>query len=162
MAVLNTHQRVLPASPEEVGRLIDSLSGEHDQLWPWGDWPVMRLNSGLTVGSTGGHGPIRYTVAAYAPGQWVRFTFTGPRGFHGFHEYSVHPAEGGTLLRHTLAMHTHGLARLSWPLAFRRLHDALLEDSMDRAEQAMAGGVRSPAQRTGYVRALRRVLGSRL
>lgn len=156
MAVLNIHERLLPATAEEVGKLIDSLSSADDLLWPHHDWPTMTLDAGLAVTSTGGHGPVHYTVAAYVPGQWVRFSFTGPRGFDGFHEYSIHPADGGsTALRHTLSMYARGPARLSWPLAFRWLHDALLEDSLDRAEQVITGTVRSPARWTATVRLLR-------
>ncbi|GAA0672967.1 hypothetical protein GCM10010193_26990 [Kitasatospora atroaurantiaca] len=156
MAVLNIHERVLPATEDEVGALLDSLASEDDVLWPVPDWPPMRLDGGLAAGSAGGHGPVRYTVAAYVPGRWVRFAFTGPRGFHGFHEYSVHATDGGgTTLRHTLAMKARGPARLTWPLAFRRLHDACLEDSLDRAERAVTGTVRRPARWSPYVRLLR-------
>lgn len=158
MAVMNVHERMLPAEATEVGALIDSLAGESDRLWPKGEWPEMRLSGGLAPGSRGGHGPVRYTVSAYAPGQWVRFAFSGPRGFHGFHEYSVHPLDRGrVVLRHTLAMRTRGPARLSWPLAYRHLHDALLEDSLDRAERAVTGRVARPARRSGWVRLLRRL-----
>ena len=31
-------------------------------------------------------------------------------------------------------MKTHGVARLSWPLIFRPLHDALMEDALTCAE----------------------------
>ncbi len=86
----------------------------------------------------------------------MRFAFTGPRGFHGFHEYAVLAVdEERTLLRHTLAMTTGGQARLTWPLVFRPLHDALLEDSLDRAELACAGTVARPARWSGRVRLLR-------
>lgn len=33
-------------------------------------------------------------------------------------------------LKHTLKMDTHGLAIVSWPLIFRPMHDALIEDSL--------------------------------
>ncbi|MFI6154324.1 SRPBCC family protein [Kitasatospora sp. NPDC051170] len=156
MAVLNIHERRIPGPPDQVGALIDGLSGEDDQLWPGRDWPRLRLDAGLAVGSSGGHGPIGYTVSGYAPGNWIRFEFTAPRGFNGFHEFSVHPADdGGAVLRHTLAMTTRGAARLTWPLAFRRLHDALLEDSLDRAERVCGSEPRTPANWSRYVRLLR-------
>jgi hypothetical protein len=37
-------------------------------------------------------------------------------------------------LRHLLEMQTTGRARLTWPMVFQPLHDALLEDALDRAE----------------------------
>lgn len=155
MAVLNVHERLLSASPEEVGALIDTLAGPNDRLWPHSDWPDMRFDRPLAPGAIGGHGPIRYVVSHYVPGRWIRFTFTGPRGFAGFHELAVHAAHGQTVLHHSLAMRTRGSARLTWPLMFRPLHDAVVEDCLDRAEQATTGSVARPTQWSRYVRLLR-------
>ncbi|MFC5905851.1 SRPBCC family protein [Streptacidiphilus monticola] len=158
MPVLNIHERRIPATPEQVGALLDALAGEGDPLWPYPEWPRMRLDAGLCVGSRGGHGPIGYTVASYVPGQWVRFGFVAPRGFDGFHEFTVLPeGSGGTVLRHVLAMRLHGFARLSWPLAFRWLHDALLEECLDRAALALEPANGRRTKRTPYVRLLRRL-----
>ncbi|WP_372499217.1 SRPBCC family protein [Streptomyces sudanensis] len=131
MAVCNVHERLLAADESEVGALIDTLaSGERDLLWPGRDWSPMRFDRPLGPGAAGGHGLVGYTVSGYLPGRWVRFEFTRPRGFHGFHELAVLPAgPGRTRIHHALAMSTSGLARLTWPLAFRPLHDALLEEA---------------------------------
>ncbi|QBS42398.1 SRPBCC family protein [Nocardia sp. CS682] len=161
MAVYNVHERLLAAKPSEAGALIDTLSSGNDLLWPREAWPPMEFDRPLQVGAVGGHGVIRYTVAAYVPATWVRFTFTGPRGFHGFHEYAALTVdENHTLLRHTVAMKTHGMARLIWPLAIGPLHDACLEDSLDRAELACTATVAHPAHWSPYVRLLRKLLGS--
>ncbi|WP_017597313.1 hypothetical protein, partial [Nocardiopsis lucentensis] len=162
MGVYNLHERRLPIAPERAGALVDGLSSPDDPLWPSRDWPAMRLDAPLAAGAVGGHGPVRYTVEEYVPGHWVRFRFQGPRGFDGFHEFTVRPdGSGGAVLSHLLAMRTHGAARLSWPLVFRWLHDALLEDCLDRAERAGTGTVRAPARWSPYVRLLRRVLSRR-
>jgi hypothetical protein len=155
MAVLNVHQRTLSVSPAEAGALIDTLAGPTDRLWPGIRWPAMEFDRPLGPGAAGGHGPIRYVISQYVPGRWIRFSFTGPRGFHGFHEYSVPAQNGQTVLRHTLAMHLRGPARLTWPLVFRPMHNALIEDSLDRAEQATAGNVARPARWSRYLRLLR-------
>ncbi|GAA2625141.1 SRPBCC family protein [Actinomadura fulvescens] len=160
MAVLNIHERLLRAEPSDLAPILDSLAGPDDRLWPAerGQWPSMRFDRPLGVGARGGHGPVRYTVEGYAPGQWVRFSFCGPAGVHGFHEFTVHPApDSGSLLRHTMAVRLRGRARLTWPLFFRRMHDALLEDCLDRAELAVHGSVEHPNQWSGYVRTLRRL-----
>lgn len=158
MAVLNVHERVFPAKPEAVGALLDSLAGPEDQVWPGEQWPPLRLDRGLAVGSRGGHGPVRYTVAAYVPGQWVRFVFSAPRGFHGFHEFTVHPTrDGQAALRHTLSMRARGAARLAWPMMFRWTHDALIEDGLDRVERSLTGTVAHPARWGAPVRLLRLV-----
>ncbi|MFJ2189007.1 SRPBCC family protein [Kitasatospora sp. NPDC087861] len=156
MGVYNVHERLLAAKASDVGALIDALSSSGDTLWPYREWPPMEFDRPLAAGAVGGHGPVRYTVAAYVPSTWVRFTFSGPRGFHGFHEYAVLTVdEEHTLLRHTLAMDARGPARLTWPLLWRPLHDACLEDSLDRAELACTGTVARPAHWGPYVRLLR-------
>ncbi|WP_043263054.1 hypothetical protein [Streptomyces sp. CT34] len=157
MGVYNVHERLLAAKQGEVGALIDTLAGDSDALWPHDNWPRMCFDGPLAVGAVGGHGPIRYTVTAYVPATWVRFTFRGPRGFDGFHEYTALAVdEHHTLLRHTLAMRARGPARLAWPLLWRHLHDACLEDSMDRAE-AIWSAPTHPARWSRYVRLLRRL-----
>ncbi|MFE3446252.1 SRPBCC family protein [Nocardia sp. NPDC059180] len=160
MAVINIHSRTLPAPLSQVGVLIDALAGNGDRLWPISGWPPMRFDRCLEVGAVGGHGPVRYTVEGYQPGRWVRFRFTGPRGFDGFHEFTVHDAgDGTTTLRHLLAMHARGPARLTWPLAYRWLHDALLEDGLDRAQRDITGQLPRPARWSRYVRLLRTFAG---
>ncbi|MDO3647740.1 SRPBCC family protein [Nocardia mangyaensis] len=155
MAVLNIHRRHLPVPEGEVGALVDTLAAEDDALWPSHSWPAMRFDRPLGVGAMGGHGPVRYTVEHYVPGRWVRLRFTGPRGFDGFHEFTVQPTSEGTDLVHLLTMNAHGWARLTWPLAFRWMHDALLEDCLDRAEHSLTGAVAYPARWTRRVRLLR-------
>ncbi|MFJ1549410.1 SRPBCC family protein [Streptomyces sp. NPDC088246] len=156
MGVYNVHERLLVRKESEVGTLIDTLAGTDDKLWAREQWPPMEFDRPLAAGAVGGHGPIRYTVTAYVPSTWVRLTFSGPRGFHGFHEYTVLAVdEEHTLLRHTLAMNARGPARLTWPLIWRPLHDACLEDSLDRAELVCTGTVARPAHWGRYVRLLR-------
>lgn len=135
MKVINIHRREFQASLREVGLLLDTLSSRNDLLWPHHIWPRMKFDKQLAVDAAGGHGPIRYRVEKYEPGKLVRFRFIGPSGFDGFHGYEVFEKENGkTELRETLEMKTHGLARLSWPLMYRPLHDALIEDSLTCAE----------------------------
>lgn len=157
MAVVNIHRRHLPVPESEVGALVDTLSGADDELWPAHCWPAMRFDRPLGVDAVGGHGPIRYTVEHYVPGRWVRFRFTGPRGFAGFHEFTVHPTADGADLVHLLAMNVRGRARFTWPLAYRWMHDACLEDCLERAEHTLTGYVAGPARWTGPVRLLRRI-----
>jgi hypothetical protein len=159
MPVRNLHIRRLPDDP---GVLIDTLAGATDRLWPADTWPRMRFDRPLGPGAVGGHGPIRYQVVAQVPGRWIRFRFTAPRGFDGFHEYTVHETEdGGAELHHLLSMTVHGAARVTWPLLWRPLHDALIEDSLDNAERELTGTVRSPARWSRYVRLLRSVAARR-
>lgn len=138
MQVLNMHERELEADPIQIGVLIDSLASKEDRLWPKHIWPQMKFDRSLCVGAKGGHGPIRYFVEAYTPGKTIKFRFTGPKGFDGFHRYDiVDDPKHAVGLRHTLKMNTYGLARLSWPLLYRPLHDALIEDSLATAQTSL-------------------------
>jgi hypothetical protein len=154
--VRNVHERRLRARPERVGVLLDALAGPGDRLWPAPPWPPLRLDRGLAVGSTGGHGPIRYSVAACTPGAMVLFRFAPSSGADGTHAFLVLPdGAGGTLLRHELDARISGWMRLAWPVAVRWLHDALLEDLLDRAEREVDGVVTRPARWSPWVRLLR-------
>ena len=159
----NVHERVLDASPEAAGALLESLSSRDDRLWPTRRWPPMRLDRGLEPGSDGGHGPVRYAVARHEPGRLVAFAFTSAFPIAGEHRYEVMPGpEGrGTLLRHVLEGRARSWLRLGWPLCFRWLHDGLIEDSLDRAEAELAGVAWQPRPLSARVRALR-WLASRL
>ena len=135
MQILNIHERELKAPAVQVGALIDTLASAGDRLWPRHSWPHMQFDRPLGVGADGGHGPIRYRVEGYDPGRYVRFRFTRPKGFDGYHAFEIlSQPQHSTLLRHTVKMHTRGLARLSWPLVYQPLHDALLEDALATAE----------------------------
>jgi hypothetical protein len=138
MNVRNVHERVLSVEAGAAGRLIDTLASDQDALWPQRMWPPMRFDRPLSVGARGGHGPIRYQVEHYRPGHAVRFRFEAPRGFEGHHRLEIETLEDSRcVLRHVLEMRIRGPAVLSWPLIFRPLHDALVEDALAQAQASL-------------------------
>jgi hypothetical protein len=138
MKVLNVHERELSVPPKQVGGLIDSLSSSQDLLWPRHSWPRMEFDRPLQVGANGGHSPICYFVESYTPGRSIRFRFTGPKGFNGHHRFEIFEiAAEACILRHTLEMDAIGPAVMSWPLVFRPLHNALIEDSLALAQASL-------------------------
>jgi hypothetical protein len=155
MHVRNVHEREFPLPLATVGAMIDSLASHEDRLWPVGKWPSMRFDRPLAVGAIGGHGPVRYSVEEYQPGRTIRFRFSAPRGFNGTHCFEVEKQQGKTTLRHVIEMRATGPARLSWPLFFRPLHDACLEDCLDRATMSLGIALPHPARWSIYVRLLR-------
>ena len=157
MQVRNVHEREFSAPASAVGALIDRLASREDRLWPVGQWPPMRFDRSLAVGAVGGHGPVHYSVEEFQPSQKIVFRFSAPRGFEGTHRFEVEERQGKTVLRHTIEMRATGPARLSWPLFFRPLHDACLEDCLDRATVSLGIAVAHPARYSLYVRMLRTV-----
>ncbi len=161
--IVNVHQRTIPASPEAVGRMIDTLGSAADSVWPHEMWPAMTLDRPLQVGAAGGHGPIRYRVEAYAPGRSVRFRFLSPQGFVGTHSFAVEDAgAGASRLSHVIDMKTVGYSTLYWSLVIRPLHDALLEDALDKVEGAFrnVGPPRKWPGKVAFLRWLVRKTGS--
>ncbi len=158
MYVRNIHERIVYLPLERVGLLIDSLASPEDLLWPGDLWPHMAFDRSLTIGATGGHGPVRYQIEDYRPGRSIRFRFLCPSGFDGFHGFDVtENSSVSTVLRHTLEMNTRGLAAISWPVVFQPLHDALIEDSLARAEASL--GIDPTVEKWSvWVRLLRWVL----
>ena len=153
--VRNMHERVIPAPAAAVGRLLDGLASDDDRLWPADRWPPIRFDRGLVVGARGGHGPIRYEVADRVPGERVVFRFT--KLLQGTHRFEVWGSSGGTLLRHVVEGRPRGSMRIVWPLALRHLHDACVEDALDRAEAAARGEAYRPRPLSRRVRVLRRL-----
>lgn len=137
MNIVNVHQRRLEATPAQVAELMASLGSPDDKLWP-PHWPRIRFDRPLVPGAVGGHGPIGYVVTAYTPGESIRFRFTEPKGFEGWHSFTVLDATNeDCFLEHRIEMQTEGRATLLWELAIRHLHNALIEDLLSQAQRAV-------------------------
>lgn len=137
MEMSNVHERTIAAPAARVGTLLDTLASADDRFWPHENWPRVRFDRPLQVGATGGHGPSLYTVSSYTPGRHIRFEFGGVR--RGFHEFTLHDVDDTVcVLRHaTKAQLTFNRA-LGWYFLIRPLHNALLEDLLDKVESQVA------------------------
>lgn len=137
MNIVNVHQRRLEATRAQVAMLIDSLGSPDDTLCPPG-WPRMQFDRPLAPGATGGHGSVRYVVTTWTPGEAIRFRFTEPQGFKGWHGFTVLGAtDEDCVLEHRIEMETEGQATLMWELAMRHLHNAWVEDALSQAQRAV-------------------------
>ncbi|GAA0703933.1 hypothetical protein GCM10010193_68660 [Kitasatospora atroaurantiaca] len=152
----NTQRRTIDAPAAEVGALLALLSTPQDRIWPVPAWSPLRLDAGLAVGSSGGHGRIRYSVSEYEPGRRVRFTFAPGLGLSGWHEFLV-VTDGPERCQvvHTAEGRVEGGMRLLWPLAIRWLHEALLHDLFDNIQREVTGRPPQPSRRSPWVRLLR-------
>jgi hypothetical protein len=124
--VIRRYERQLAHDP---GPLLESWGGDDDRLWPADRWPATRLDGPLQVGTTGGHGPVRYEVAEYEPGRRLVFDLRAPRGLDGRLLFEA----DGNVLRHVIEADLHGAMKIAWPLVLQPIHDALIGDLLDRA-----------------------------
>jgi hypothetical protein len=148
------HECVLACNEGRAGALLDSLGSSEDHLWPHEDWPPQQLDRPLQVGAQVSHGPVRYRVETYEPGQRVRYRFLAPRGFEGWHEFSVQSDPFGARLLHTYNANHRGLARIMWRAGMAALHDAATRDCLAKARRE-AGHTGDPVRYSPAVRVLR-------
>jgi hypothetical protein len=140
MKVVNIHSRIINQPKAQVAKLLQTLAGRNDMIWPQKHWPAMRFKEGLCIGAHGGHGPIRYAIEDYQPDHLIRFKFTQPSGFDGTHTLLLNTInEQQTEIKHEINMYTTGISTFSWLFAIRWLHDALLEDAFDKVENYFSG-----------------------
>jgi hypothetical protein len=135
-SVVNTHTRALSADADSVDALVSTLGTPHDALWPTDRWFPMVLDGPLEKGGTGGHGPVGYHCTERAPGR-ARFEFDAvlrSRAWRGYHQFTVEPSSAGSTLQHVIRVRLPLLQYLLWLVMVRPLHDALLEDLLDRAQ----------------------------
>ena len=152
MRIHNVHERTLPVPADAVWSMVETLGGPGDRLWPRDRWPAIKLDGALEPGTHGRHSFIRYAVVGAEPGRRVRFRFRDTPGVEGEHGFEVLPAgDGAAVLRHVLDIQAQGPFELYWRTVIVRLHDALLEDLLDRAEG------RSPRRHSVVVRAARAI-----
>jgi len=153
--IRNVHERRIAAHPEVVWDLLMAMPSPNGRLWPPG-MPTMRFDRPLAVGAYGRHGPIHYTVTSLDPTAGnVVFEFREPTGLVGHHSFHVRPdGEDGAVLRHEVIANPKGWMRLKWPLIVRWVHDAVVEEVLDRAEVATGNMPTQPYQRSLWVRGL--------
>ena len=157
MKVINIHKREIQQSKAEIAKLFRTLSTDNDLMLATDKWPPMKLDNGLSVGSKGGHGPIRYSVADYQPEKSITFQFD-LTGFNGFHRFSINELEPNkTEISHIIDMKTTGLATLKWALAIRWLHDAYIEDAFDKVENHFTAEKKN-SEWSLWVKLLRKIL----
>lgn len=158
--IRNVHERVVALSPERAWELVSRVAEPDGELWPSDHWPPMRFDRPLGVGATGGHGPIRYRCTAVEPGERITFTFDPSMGVNGTHTFFVLPGTrpGTCVLRHEIVGRPGLRMAVQWALVIRWLHDAVIEELLDRAEMAAGRPPARPARWSPWVRLMRQLM----
>jgi hypothetical protein len=153
----NVHERRIAVPATRVGALLDTMASNDDRFWPHENWSAIKFDRPLQVGATGGHGTAPYTVTSYAPGKHIRFEFRGERD--GYHEFTLQEAGDWTcLLRHTTKVRLTVKSAYRWYVQIRPLHNALIEDLLDKVEGQLTS-LEWPQVWSARVRRLRQARG---
>lgn len=158
MKVVNIHERTINQQKNQVWRFFETLSSDNDMVVATNKWSRMTMDKGLQVGSKGGHGPIGYSIQEFIPCELIKFEFTKPRGFYGYHKFELSETEEGkTKIKHTIEMDTSYKGYLLWIFAIRWLHDAFIEDAFDKVENHFAP-IKKFSEWSLWVKLLRSIL----
>ncbi|MEM8895576.1 MAG: hypothetical protein AAGC88_13425 [Bacteroidota bacterium] len=88
-----------------------TLATKDDKVWPIDRWLRMKFRDGLEVGSSVGHGPIRYQVGYYDPENPIIFQFQKPAGFAAVHKFEIYALDiNQTQVKHTVDKQTTGIS----------------------------------------------------
>ena len=135
MRVINSHKRTINQPIRMVYPLFKTLASPNDLVWPYEKWPAIKFKNGLHVGSSGGHGRIRYTIIEFTEGESIKFQFSKPIGFNGTHQLKIEElTENSVQISHIIRMETSFKATFFWIFIIRWLHNALIEDAFDKVE----------------------------
>lgn len=155
--VRNVHERTIAAGGAEVGRMLDTLGTEGDLMWRTDLVPAMVMSDGPRVGSSGGHGLVRYHVTAFEPGRRIEYTMEDGLGLAGTHTFTVSPGEGeSTRIRHEIRGRLSGAMRWAWGTIVEPTHDGVIEDVFDHVERVCTGEAHRVMRTPGWFRALAR------
>jgi hypothetical protein len=133
--ITNIHYRDFKAPVSNLWNLVLSLASPEDKLWPRERWPAMTLDNHLNIGSKGGHSLIKYFIEDYQENRLIKFKFTEPKGFNGTHEFIVTQISSDVFrLEHKVILNLDFKGKIYWIFIIKHLHDALIEDLLDKAE----------------------------
>lgn len=121
MQLANVHERTFHATPDQIGALLADL----DAIWPAHITPAPRPQGGLL------DAPPMLWQEFVRPGAARAFRVVAPPGIRGEHWFEVWPAEGGAVLRHTIAGEASGEYETIWRDRIEPVHDRVLEALFD-------------------------------
>jgi hypothetical protein len=131
MKIRNCHERIIASAPERIAALI----ADFGRVWPTEIAPAPRperhrlYDAGLMVWEEFDR-----------PGAARAFRVVRPDEMQGEHWFELEPAEGATVVRHTLEGCAAGKYEAIWCERIEPLHDLILEALLDNVEAAVASG----------------------
>jgi hypothetical protein len=150
-AISNKHARIIRHTHNSPNAVIDTILQEDGILWPKHFWPRDSLDTQVFIGARGSHGKLLYKVTEHEKGKRVRFEFTSPTPYKGHHTFQLRDCgEGKLWLLHEVECSTNLVHFFLWKLLFQWVHNALIEDAFDCAENYLSTTVKAPPVRTPW------------
>jgi hypothetical protein len=131
MKIRNHHERVVAAPPEQIAALI----ADFGRVWPTRIAPAPR-RQGHRLYDAG----LMLWEEFDRPGAARAFRVVRPDELQGEHWFELEPAEGATVLRHTLEGRAAGKYEAIWRERIEPFHDRILEALLDNVEAAVLSG----------------------
>lgn len=139
MRIAEVHKRQFDCPDNEVRSLLDSFGHPGGLFQPGEEWLAQGINETLIVGVKSGHWPFKYELHEYVPGESLGFTFLYPPCLKGaiwrFHIYKN--LRGYSVLENTFEHSAKGPAHISWPLVFKWLYRASIQDVLANAQRSL-------------------------
>ena len=127
MKIFNRHERLIAAPPERIAPLVADFS----VIWPAQLAPVPR-----PLGDRRYDTGLMLWEETERPGAIRAFRVLSPGELQAGHWFELVPAEGGTLLRHTVEGTATGAYEQLWPERIEPLHNRILEALLDNVQSA--------------------------
>jgi hypothetical protein len=131
MKIRKCHERIVAAPPERIAALL----ADFDRVWPTEIAPAPRPQ-GHRLYDAG----LMHWEELDRPGAARAFRVVRPDELQGEHWFELEPAEGATVLRHTIEGCAVGKYEAIWCERIEPLHDQILEALLDNVEAAAASG----------------------
>jgi hypothetical protein len=130
MRVCNSHERLVPATPERVAALV----ADFERIWPTQIAPAPLLRGHRLY-----HAGMMLWQEFDRQGAARAFRVISPSGLQLEHRFEVERAGDGTLLRHTVQGEAVEECEALWRERIEPLHDVVLEALLDNVKDAVAG-----------------------
>lgn len=132
MKIFNRHERLIAAPPERIAPLV----ADFDVIWPAQLAPAPR-SRGDRQYDTG----LMIWEEIDRPGAVRAFRVLSPGELQASHWFELLPAEGGTLLRHTVEGVAIGAYEQIWPERIEPSHNRILEALLGNVQSATCRSV---------------------
>ena len=131
MKIRNRHERTVAAPPERIAALI----ADFGLVWPVQIAPAPR-RQGHRLYDAG----LMTWEEFDRPGAARAFRVVRPEELRAEHWFELEPADGATVLRHTVEGNAAGKYEAIWRDRIEPIHDLIMEGLLDNVETAVASG----------------------